>query len=227
MKLQLRDILKGHRAIQRIPLPLVNRPSPLAAPVPELDAQRAADGEPNQVDVGIRVLTGLEWATVYEKAGEFARARKVPDDQLNDRNPIYNLGCSVYTCVLACVDPDSDVRDPDPIFGERSDLESAALELLSSPHIGIDGINYLVAAQQLWQDRCSPTALRVEPTKMFANLAALCSEDDEVSSRAFLDMRPGMQWVSMRSMATQLRALPMLSSLYTLSSPEGKSEVPS
>ena len=134
--MKLRDIINGHRAIKRVALPLVNRPSPLAEQVPELDAQRAVDGGPSEVEVGIRVLTGLELATVYEKAGEFAKARNVSADQLNDRNPIYNLGCSVYTCALACVDPDTAAADPDPFFGERGDVESAALELLSSHHIG-------------------------------------------------------------------------------------------
>jgi hypothetical protein len=228
MKLRnLRDIMVAHRAIKRVALPLVNRPSALTEPMPEVVAQRSSDDaeaaasglqNPSQVDVGIRVLTGLEWATVYEKAGEFARERKVPDEQLNDRNPIYNLGCSVYTCVLACVDPDSAAADPDPFFGERGDLESAALELLSSPHIGRDGIQFLTEAQQVWQDRCSPTALRLPPDQLLKQVAELASESDEVSSQAFLGMRPGMQWLCMRFMATQLRNFPILNSLFSSSS---------
>lgn len=221
--MKLRDIITGHRAIKRVTLPLVNRPSPLAEAVPELDAQRAEDAANGATDatieIGLRVLTALEWATVYEKAAQFARDRKVPDNQLNDSNPIYNLGCSVFVCVLACVDPETKASDPDPFFGERGDLESAALELLSSPHIGRDGIQFLTAAQQLWQDRCSPTALRLPTDKMFQQVAELSSTDDEVSSRAFLDMRPGMQWVCMRFMAKLLQDLPMLKSLFSPSSP--------
>lgn len=230
---RLRDLKKGTRAIKRVPLALVNCSSVYSPPVPELDDQRAIDAsvvygageepDPATIDVGIRVLTGLEWATVHEKAGQFARERKVPDDQLNDRNPIYNLGCSVYTCVLACVDPDTSASDPDPFFGERGDPpEVAALDLLQSEQINRDSIQFLAAAQSLWEDRCSGTALQVAPHQMLAIVAGLASPDFGKAFDTFLGLRPGMQLQSARFMASQLAILQTLKSPTSSSSPSAK-----
>jgi hypothetical protein len=218
--MKLRDVVEGTRAIKRVPLPLVNRPCSLSPDIPELAAQRATDDAaavaaggaqaPESVDVGLRVLTAMELATVYEKAGEFARSKGV--DKPNDEDPIYNLGVSVYLCAIACVDPDTDPRDPDPQFGERGDIESAALELLSSPHVGREGLQYLAHAQELWQDMCSPAALRVSPLGLVEACKKLGSSDTEEAYLTFLRLRPGMQWHSARFMASQLALLQTLKS---------------
>jgi hypothetical protein len=225
--MKLKNVAAGTRAVKRIPLPLVNRPTGFAPEVPELLAQVASDnalaaaaGEPAipaSVDVGVRVMTGSELATVYEKAEEFARSKGVSSSNI-DGNPIYNLGLSVYTCAVACVDPDSDVRNPEPFFGERGDVESAALELLESPHISRDSIEYLAKCQQAWQDLCSPDALRVSMKGLVDAVAKIGSSDDEEAFETFLALRPGTQWVCARFMAKQLLILQTLKSPATSTS---------
>lgn len=229
--MKLRDVQKGTRAVKRVALPLVNRPCHLTPDVPELMAQRAIDantaieaGEPTMPDevwVGVRVLTPGELADVYAKANEFALSKG--GDPRNTDDPIYNLGVNVYLCAIACVDPDSDVRDPDPFFGERGDLESAALELFGSPHIGREGLQYLAQAQQLWQDTCSPSAMRMGPRELVETVAKLGGEDRELAFSTFLALRPGMQWVCARFMASQSSILQTLKSSDTSTSSDTSS----
>lgn len=228
--MKLRDVQKGTRAIKRVALPLVNRPCSLTPDVPELMAQRAIDAHtaieaggkpmPDEVWVGVRALLPSEEATVYQKASEYARSK---GGEARTSDPIYNLGLSVYTCAVACVDPDSDVNDPDPFFGERGDVESAALELFGSPHIGREGLQYLAQAQQLWQDVISPSALRMSPRDLVETVAKLGSSDQELAFSTFLALRPGMQWVSARFMASQLALLQTLKSSTTSTSSDTSS----
>lgn len=212
--MKLRDIQLGTRAIKRIPLPLVNRANPLTGDLPELASQRLTDASaafaagqqptPDHVDVGVRALTPDELADVYSKASEFARSK---GGEARDTDPIYNLGLHIYVCAIACVDPDTNPADPDPFFGKRGDLESAALELLSSSHIGRDGIAYLANAQGVWQDLISPSAMRMSPRQLVDAVAKLGSEDTQVAFDTFLALGPKMQWDSVRFMASQLALL--------------------
>lgn len=212
---KLSQIAKGNRAIKKVALPLVNVPNFLNPDVPELAAQRESDraaaiekGEPaipDEVMVGLRVLTQEELTTVYEKAGDFARKRGVKEP--NETDPIYNIGLSVYTCVVACVDPDSDPRDPEPFFGARADLESGALELLASPHIGRDGIAYLQETQEAWQDMCNPRANKVPPSVFYDSIVSLADKDPDVALRTFLGYRPAMHFRLLRTMAGLLVSL--------------------
>jgi len=212
---KLSDLAKGYRAIKKVALPLVNVPSSYSEEVPELVAQRESDnalatanGEPaipDVVTVGLRILTLNELATVYQKAGDFARERGVKEP--NEADPIYNLGVSVYTCASACVDPDSDVKNPEPFFGTRGDLESAALELLNSVHIGRDGIAYLAEQQEAWQDSCNPQANKVSPAKFYEIVVGMSDDNPDESLKTFLGLRPGMRLNSMRIMAKLLKTL--------------------
>lgn len=203
------DVAKGNRAIKKVALPLVNVPSFLNPDVPELAAQRESDrasaiekGEPatpDEVMVGLRVLTLDELVTVQEKAGDFARKRGVKEP--NETDPIFSIGASIYACALACVDPDSSAKDPEPFFGTRGDLESAALQLLSSPHIGRDGIAYLTESQEAWQDLCNPRANKVPPSVFYDSIVSLADKDPDVALRIFLGYRPAMQFRSLRTLA--------------------------
>lgn len=181
----------GTRAIKRVPLPLVNVPSALLPDIPELAAQRGRDALPSvsAPDVGLRVLTGAEYVTIAEKALAFAKSRG--STKADGEDPVYNLGTAVYTLALACVDPDSDPRNPDPFFGEIGDIESAVQQILESPHLGRDGIFFLSEAHELWQDVCNPRALKLSPQAMYALVADIAQKSD-VSG--FLALRPGMQW---------------------------------
>lgn len=209
---KLSDIMKGHRAIKKVALPLVNVPSFVSPDVPELVAQRESDATTNgvpanksEIQVGLRVLTLGELATIYQKAGDFARERGVKEP--NETDPVYALGLSIYTCAIACVDPDSNVKDPDPFFGTRGDLESAARELLESVHIGRDGIAYLAEQHENWQDACNPQANRV-PAHVFYDLIVEMSDDNpDKALKTFLGLRPGMRLRFMTFMAKLLKTL--------------------
>lgn len=212
---KLSDIAKGNRAIKKVALPLVNVPNFSNPDVPELVEQRERDrvaaGEngvpaiPDEVFVGLRVLTLDELAIIYEKAGDFASKRGVKEP--NETDPIYSIGESIYLCAMACVDPDSDVKNPEPFFGTRGDLESAALELLSSPHIGRDGIAYLKETQEAWQDICNPRANKVPPSVFYEAIVSLADKDPDVALRTFLGFRPAMLFRLLRTMAGLLVSL--------------------
>lgn len=213
-----RDIQKGTRAIKRVPLPLVNVPSALLPDVPELAEQRARDkaaASPGQAlpeapvpEVGLRVLTGTELRVIAEKARQFAKQT----DKVNEEDPLYQLGRSVYTLAVACVDPSSDPANPTPFFGELGDVDSAANEILDSAHLGRDGITYLVEAQELWQDLCNPQGLKVGGERMGELIAEIGADPDY---RRFLALRPGMRWILLRTMAVLLTNSPNFNSSST------------
>lgn len=211
--MRLRDIAAGTRAIKRVPLRLCNVPCELLPDIPELAEQRAADrkaweaAQPGQappvapdqtVEVGLRVLSGDETATVYEKAAAFARSRGSVKPEETD--PVYALGVSVYTCAIACVDPDSSPTEPVPFFGDGS-IESAAKEILDSPHLGRDGIVYLAEQHELWQDLCNPQGLKMNPFEMWNAIGKVAVEADH---QTFLAMRPGLRVSFARFMAALL-----------------------
>jgi hypothetical protein len=228
---KLANIMKGHRAIKKVALPLVNRPSFINPDVPELAMQRESDkelavanGEPaitDEVTVGLRVLTLAELATVYQKAGDFARERGVKEP--NEADPIYDLGLKIYTCAIACVDHESDVKDPEPFFGKRGDLESAARELLESVHIGRDGIAYLAEQHEVWQDTCNPQANKVPLSKFYELIAGFADDDSDTALKTFLACRPGMLFRLLRFMANLLKILHLDKSLSGVTTAETKS----
>jgi hypothetical protein len=212
---KLANIMKGHRAIKKVALPLVNVPSFINPDVPELAAQRESDkalavanGEPaipDEVTVGLRVLTLDELATVLQKAGDFARERGVKEP--NEADPIYELGLKIYTCAIACVDHESDVNNPEPFFGTRGDLESAARELLDSVHIGRDGIAYLAEQHEVWQDLCNPQANKVPMHRFYELIVEFSDDDTDKALKTFLACRLGMLFRLLRFMANLLKTL--------------------
>jgi hypothetical protein len=211
---RLKDIRAGARAIHRVRLPLVNVPTPFGPSQPELAAQRerdqaaaaqsgaAASVVPDSVEVGVRVLTGLEMGAILENTARTAvekGGKNVPTD------PIYQYWLSVYTVVLSCVDPDSDPSNPDPFFGDRGNLDSAVAEILGSPHIGRDGIIFLHEQQEHWQDICNPQASKVSPEKLYELAGEVAASKD---ADPFLRLRPAMQWLLVRFLASQLLTAP-------------------
>lgn len=183
--------------------------------VPELAEQRARDqaaASPGQAlpevpapEVGLRVLTGTELRLVAEKAREFAKQ----PDKVNEDDPLYALGKSVYTLAVACVDPSSDPASPTPFFGEPGDVESAAREILDSVNLGRDGITYLAEAHEIWQDLCNPQALRVSGQRLGEIIGEIAADPDY---RRFLALRPGMRWILLRTTAALLTNSPNFSS---------------
>lgn len=198
---RLADIAKGTRAIRRVELPLVNNRCTLLPDLEELADQRAADraaweesrqgSEPTTtVTVGLRVLLGAEAAEVLSHAAAFARSKGVTEPR--DGDPLYELGKMVHTLLLAAVDPDSDPRAVTPFF-------ASAEEILTSEHLGRDGIIYLFEQQEIWQEHCSPQLARFAPDELMGLIAKL-SEDRDGSF--FAKLRPAMRLILSRTSAS-------------------------
>lgn len=223
--MKLKDIMGGTRAIKRVSLPLVNVPCSLLPDIPELAEQRAKDAQtaasagapevPAAVEVGLRVLTGDEFLSVYEKARKMAEARG--STRADESDPVYNMAESVYICALACVDPDSDPHNPEPFFGQKGDVESGVKEILASIHIGRDGLIFLAEQQEHWQDVCNPQGLKMSPERMFTLVGEVAASDD---AAPFLRLRPGMRWSFARFMALLVVSSQMDKSLSGSTSPE-------
>lgn len=218
--MKFKDIPLGLRAIRRVDLPLVNVPCALLPDIPELAAQRQKDAEaaasqgapavPGSVEVGLRVLTGDE-SLLIERL-----SRKMADKNgaraLDSSDAIFYMAQSLYTCIVACVDPDSSPKDPDPFFGIRPrkggsfeeleiDLQVGIDSVLGSPHVGRDGIFFLAEQHALWQDLCNPQALKMSPQRMWDLVGEVAASVDD---RPFSLLRPGMQLSFARFMAATL-----------------------
>lgn len=137
---RLRSILKGTRQLRRVEIPLKNM---------------IQDGVPVVVPVGLRVLSGEDYAQILAFATKFAVDRNAKPEPGNET---YDYGKAVGTVAIACADADSDPNAPVPFFGESDSpsLEERAADVLSNQLIGRDTILYLVECQDVWQDECSP-----------------------------------------------------------------------
>lgn len=225
--MKLKDIIAGTRAIHRVRLPLVNVPSVDAA-LPELAEQRARDqaaapqGQAafclDSVEVGIRVLLGIESQEVMRCALAYAERNGSKNPVPGD--PLYDFGWRLYTVALAAVDPDSDPKSPEPFFGVRGNLESAVEEILSSPHIGRDGILYLSEQQEFWQDLLNPQRLKLSLEQYWAKVGEVATAKD---AGPFLELQPATRWSFARFMASQLLNLLDPKSSSTASSPNESS----
>lgn len=207
--MKFKDVAKGTRAITRVKLPLCNSPGPLLADQAELAAQRAVDGheERSDVDVGIRALKPGEFRDVIERAQDYARSKGL--EHFDDRNPVYSLAYNLNLLALACVDPDSDPKDPEPFFGTRGDPESAIAQILDSDHLTRDSILFLAEHQESWQDAVAPQATKIGPEQLWEVAGKLVAEGD---GRTFLGLRPGAQLQCARFLASQCLSLLMPSS---------------
>ncbi len=229
-------VAAGARAIKRIDLPLVNVPCSLLPDIPELMEQRKKDAEaaasqgapvvPATVQVGLRVLTGDETLLIESLTNKMAESRGCK--AFEETDAIFNMAKSLYTIAIACVDPDSDPKNPEPFFGDRcktpaETAEKCVQHILASPHIGRDGIIYLAEQQELWQDLCNPALLKMSPEQMFAMVGEVAASAD-----ALLKLRPGMRSIFARFMAVLLTSYSLDKSPFGLTSQENsKAEQPS
>lgn len=201
---KLRDIAAGTRAVRHVTLPLVNVRSDLLPDLPELAEARAADRQhsgqsdaPGDCVVGLRVLTGDEYALVLERARQFATARGSADPKPGD--PLYDYGEMVHRVVLAAVDPDSDPTNPEPFFASTD-------ELMGSPHVGRDGIILLAEQHETWQDLCSPRSLTLSTGQLIEFVGKVAAAD--TPGDFFEQLRPGTLWIFLRILVVLLRSSP-------------------
>jgi hypothetical protein len=225
---KLTDIAAGDRAIKRIVLPLVNVPCSLLPDIPELMEQRKKDAEaaasqgapvvPATVEVGLRVLTGAENLLIERLTNKMAEANGCK--AFDESDAIFNMAKSLYTIAVACVDPDSDAKDPDLFFSplgtvvraskagalvpgekDRTFADECVQTIQLSTHVGRDGIIYLAEQHEFWQDTCNASALKMSEAQMWAHVGEVAASSD---ARPFLSLRPGMRWIFARSMAVLL-----------------------
>lgn len=186
------EIAKGTRAVKRVKFRLANGPAPSVEP------GQAPPDDPSTVEVGVRVLTGEETATVYYRAQEAARAKGV--DTWDGDREVCRLFLYVHSLVLGCVDPDS------PEGGEPRPFFDSAEQILASPDLGTDNIAFLYEQLEAWQDECSirPTAVGLDQA-----VAIILREADrpENAKSPFDGMRPAMLRSYLRTLAPLLRDL--------------------
>lgn len=213
--MKLKDIIAGTRAIHRVRLPLVNVPSGDVAALPELADQRARDQaaapqgqaafSAGYVEVGLRVLSGIEGQELLKCAQAYAERNGSKRAEPGD--PLYDFGLRLYTVALCTVDPDSDPANPEPFFGERGNIESAVTAILTSPHIGRDGIVYLSQQHEDWQDLLNPELRKLTLEELWAKVGEVAASKD---ARPFFELQPGLRWIFARFMAGQLVSSPDL-----------------
>ena len=201
------QLLMGRRAVQRVRLPLCNSRSTALPDLPELAEARERDRaawqaehpgeEPlgNEIEIGLRVLSGIELTDILEAAREFAKKRGV--DKPEPTDPLYDLGMSVHTLALACVDPDHpDPDSPDALF-----FDGGVDQILASPHLGRDGITYLREMHETWQDLCAPQAKKLDIAEFDIAL-------DEIASSGglpfYYSLGPAVRWNLTHTMAVLL-----------------------
>jgi hypothetical protein len=197
------QLLKGKRAVHKVRFPICNFRCPILPDLPELAEQREADRkawqaehggeEPlreDEIEVGLRVLTGLELGEILREARADAIKAGVEDPK--EGNTIYDLAVQVHTLAAACVDPDA---PEEPFF------DGGVQQIRESEHLGRDGIMYLAEQQETWQDLCSPQALRLDGAELHSMIEELAGPE---SFSFFCQLRPGMRWTLLHSMASLL-----------------------
>jgi hypothetical protein len=196
---KLRDVAKGSWAIRPVKLRLVNT-SQAAQP------GQPPSGEPVEITLGVRLLTGEETEQVYQKAQADAASLGVAT--WIDDHPICRSAQMVRTLELALIDLDSDPKKPEPF--------ASAEELRTSLLIGTDNIAYLFERWTDFVDECSIEAKNLTPEQVLG-VIAVEAERPENSESPFVHMRPGLRASCTRSMAV------MLWTLLTAKSPSGSS----
>lgn len=166
------SIVKGTRATKAIEIP---------APV---DA--AASGEPRQCL--LRPLNGVEEGMALERARADAVKGGVAKPSVGE--PEYDLALMVHTIALGCVDPDA----PTELY-----FDGGADQIRAS--FGREAIALLYAQHEHWQDECAPTIKKLDPASWIAGVNTLGGPDEEAARDFFSSLRPGLQWIYVRSLA--------------------------
>ncbi len=169
------DIQKGKRARRVVAFPMPNTRCPLLAPLPELEAARAAtesggaasvapDDEPHLV--ALVVLTDEEDGHVDELARAAAIKAGVADPKPNE--PIYDRAVMVHTLLLGCVDPDSPDNAPVPFFSSVDQIRK---------NMSSEQIVHLFVQHEHWQDEVSPRDKHGSPEAFYQWLAGVAESE--------------------------------------------------
>jgi hypothetical protein len=161
-----------------------------------------ATGEPVKVAVGV-LLDGAD-----EEIDRLSRehAKKLGVEDPKPGNSIYDRAADRFTLLLSCTDPESPDEAPVPFFASEEEIREG---------LDRDRIAYLVTAQAVWQDQCSPRQLKLTTDEFISKVVEVATSPDD---RPFYLMRPGLQWIFMRTLAGQCMNSPELKSLSGLGS---------
>jgi hypothetical protein len=163
--------------------------------------------------VAVRPLLDWDDNEIDAQALVFARKHGVEDPKPGQ--PIYERAVALYTLLLACSDPDSPDNAPVPFFDSVEQIQKG---------VDRDRIAWLMGAQQVWEDRCSPRQLKMTPDEFIHKVGEVALTESE---DPFLGMRPGMQWDFTRTLCGLFMSSPELKSLYTSLSSSGTSDASS
>jgi hypothetical protein len=159
-----------------------------------------------QIDVGLKLLTGSERATIIRKAK--AAARDNGADKWDDDDPACVLELWVETVAVACVDVDSDPNSPEPFFASSD-------EVRSHQFIGEQNIQYLAEVHQSFEEEMS-----IRPSGMDEREALVIAwqiAESEGGSQKGPDPLDGMRLGTLRTFARFMASL-------LWNSPSGKSQ---
>lgn len=141
------------------------------------------------VQVDVRPLLFEERGEIARFAREYATSKGVADP--NDNDEAYVIGKQAYQAFLGCVDHDSDEKDPKPFFDGGID------DVLKGQPMVSDHIAYLCEQIDLWEDECTPRALKMSNEEFIARTVRIAGGD----MTAFLSLRPGTQQTFVRTLA--------------------------
>ena len=164
---------KGTRAVRRVVVPTIKN----------------EDGTP--VEIGIRPLTGAEYADVIGSAKAYAKEHGSSDDAA-EGDTLYDVAVMAFSLVSCALDVDSPESNPKPFF------DVGVGPLLE--HLDIETIAYLYEQHELWQSECSPYTHKMSHDELVALVREVTGPEGE---RNFMQISPAMRWIFARSLAVQ------------------------
>lgn len=139
--------------------------------------------------LAIRVLDGVEEGLVISKAKAFAEGQGAGSE-----SDLVQLARAAHRIAIACRDSENHAI---PYF------DGGFEQIMASKQLGRDRILYLAELQELWQDECSPSRLRLGEEEFNARVVAIAQSEHP---DPFVELRPGLRWSFARTTAQLLLA---------------------
>lgn len=156
------------------------------------------EGQPEDapaIKARVRALNGIEEEQALVAARKRAKNEGVDDPKPGE--PLYDLALMVETVAIAYLDGDSPTDTRKPFFDTGSDA--------IRQWYGREGIAMLYGLQQDYQDRVAPNFAKLSPFEFYQGILKLGEESEESSRFFYSRLRPGLQWIFVRSLAVQQR----------------------
>lgn len=146
--------------------------------------------------IAIRVLDGIEEALVISRAKAFAEAQGAGAE-----SDLVQIARAAHRIAIACLDTEDH---------KRAYFDGGFEQIMASKQLGRDRILYLSELQELWQDQCSPSRLRLGEEEFNNRIIAIAQSEHP---DPFVELRPGLRWSFVRTTAQLLLASRMPKSL--------------